>query len=606
MIRILRKALAFMTPNERLKYLALVGLRALIGFFDLAGILAIGFVATSIALFVIDEGDSARDIQVGSLSVTALTAQTLPFATFMILMLFMLKAVFSIFMTRQVAFFLAKVEARGARVVAENAFGDGLEEARQQSREEIHHAVQEGSPALFNSALNSLGNIIAEGILFVLVIAGLIAVDPLFAIGMIAFFSLLAFAIQLFIGSRVQKLSAKIVQGSIDGNQAIGDLSTVIREATVQAKKHFYFQKIYNARTRIASNLASQLTLAAVPRYIVETALLTAVALFILFQSLSGDIVKAAGTVGIFLAGGLRLTASLLPLQGAFMAIKLAVPSAEKAITFLEKKEAYLTSFRPSQSIDSGTETRQPPEIVLENVSFQYPNSSANALENISLTIRPGQQAAFIGESGAGKSTIADLILGLLAPSSGEVAISGRAPSQIILEEPGKLGYVPQRPGLVSGTISDNIALGVSVENLDLNRLESAIEASHLKHVLSALPDGADSLIGKRMDSLSGGQLQRIGLARALYTKPSLLVMDEATSSLDAQSEDEINKALERMRGSVTVVLIAHRLNTVQRSDIVFYVEAGRVAASGKFSDLLRSNKKVQNLARLMSINPLE
>jgi ABC-type multidrug transport system fused ATPase/permease subunit len=603
-IRIVRGALAFMTPVERTKYLFLVGLRALVGLFDLVGILAIGFVATSIALFVINESESTRIIQLGSLTIPALTSQTLPFATLMILALFVAKALFSILMTRQVAFFLAKVEARGARLVAENAFGEGLEEARQQSREEIHHSVQEGSPALFNSALNALGNIIAEGILFILVIAGLIAVDPFFAVAIIVFFGLLALAIQMFVGSRVQKLSAKIVEGSIDGNQAISDLSNVLKEATVQGKKPFYFQKIYDARMNIASNLASQLTLGAVPRYIVETALLTAVALFVLFQSLSGDLVKAAGTVGIFLAGGLRLTASLLPLQSAFMAVKLAVPSAERALKFLDKKKSGPTSTCNAPEHESSAKPRQPPEVVLSRVSFQYPNSSVKALENVSLSIGAGQQAALIGESGAGKSTIADLILGLLSPGSGEVTVSGKSPGQIIEEVPGRLGYVPQRPGLVSGTIADNIALGVSRNSLDSERLKKAIQSAHLGHVLSSLPEGADSLIGKRMDALSGGQLQRIGLARALYASPSLLVMDEATSSLDAESENEINKALDRMRGSVTVVLIAHRLNTVQRSDIVFLVEAGRITASGKFSDLLRSNERVQNLARLMAIDP--
>jgi ABC-type multidrug transport system fused ATPase/permease subunit len=134
-------------------------------------------------------------------------------------------------------------------------------------------------------------------------------------------------------------------------------------------------------------------------------------------------------------------------------------------------------------------------------------------------------------------------------------------------------------------------------------RLEAAVSASHLKHVLESLPEGLHTDLGKRRDELSGGQLQRIGLARALYTQPGLLVMDEATSALDADSENEINKALDEMRGKVTVVLIAHRLNTVQRSDVVFLVEEGEVSASGTFPELLKSNTKVQRLAKLMSID---
>jgi ATP-binding cassette subfamily C protein len=168
---------------------------------------------------------------------------------------------------------------------------------------------------------------------------------------------------------------------------------------------------------------------------------------------------------------------------------------------------------------------------------------------------------------------------------------------------PGLLGYVPQKPGMISGTIKQNIALGVSLEEIDKSKLQNSIQGSHLADVVNSLPDGLDTQLGKRRDELSGGQLQRIGLARALYTQPSLLVMDEATSALDADSENEINKAIDELRGKVTVILIAHRLNTVQRSDIVFLVEEGQITASGTFSELLRTNSTVKKLADLMAID---
>jgi ABC-type multidrug transport system fused ATPase/permease subunit len=155
---------------------------------------------------------------------------------------------------------------------------------------------------------------------------------------------------------------------------------------------------------------------------------------------------------------------------------------------------------------------------------------------------------------------------------------------------------------MVSGTIAENIALGIYSKDVDKELLDKAISLAHLKDLVESLPNGVDTNLGKRKDELSGGQLQRIGLARALYAQPKLLIMDEATSALDAESEDEINKALDEMRGQVTVILIAHRLNTVQRSDIVFLMEEGKVTASGTFPELLKSNGKVQSLAKLMAI----
>jgi ABC-type multidrug transport system fused ATPase/permease subunit len=603
-LKTVNDALGFMTKQERAKYFSFLGLRSFVALFDLLGILAIGFLATSIALFITLGSDSSRVIEFGGLAIPAVTAQSLPIVAVLILGLFVAKAVISILLTRQLAYFLARVEARAAKTVADRAFGSGLDEARLHSREEIYFAVQSGSPAAFNSVLNAAGTIIAEGLLFVLVIGSFLAVDPLSALGALVYFVLIAAVIQLFIGNLMQIAAARATEGAVAANTAIGDLSEVLREATIFGKKAFFFDKIHAARIRTAGSTASQLTLGGMPRYIVETALIIAVALFVLWQSASGDLVKAAGTLGIFLSGGLRLTASLLPLQSALLTIKQSIPVAEKALKFLTGNfELKLTS--PAQAPETMT-VNEAVKVEMRKVSFYYPDSNAATLTAIDLEIQAGQQIAFIGPSGAGKSTLADLILGLLKPASGELLIDGQDPEEVIARNPGRLGYVPQRPGMISGTVAQNIALGIPDGQVDQSRLGEAIASAHLKKVLGQLPEGVETNLGKRKDELSGGQLQRIGLARALYSKPGLLVMDEATSALDADSENEINKALDEMRGKVTVVLIAHRLNTVQRSDVVFLVEEGRVTASGTFPELLSSNKTVQNLAKLMSIDPLD
>ena len=398
----------------------------------------------------------------------------------------------------------------------------------------------------------------------------------------------------------MQKAAVKSTRGVVDANAAIGDLSEVIREATISNNKDYFLSKIHDARIRTASSNASQFVLVGMPRYIVETALIIAIALFVLIQSSSGDLVSAAGTVGVFLSGGLRLTASLLPMQSALLGIKQAIPVAEKALAFLtaEEEPKYFEESKEFYPY----ERELPIRVELKNVEFSYPDADGVTLRSINLNIDPGQQAALIGHSGSGKSTLADLILGLIEPSSGTVKLDGKSPAKAIGSSPGRLAYVPQKPGMVSGTILENIALGVAMEDIDSARLQKAIRDSHLNEVIDALPDGLDTDLGKRRDELSGGQLQRIGLARALYTQPKLLVMDEATSSLDANSENQINIALDEMRGKVTVLLIAHRLNTVQRSDVVFLVEDGKLTASGTFPELLKSNKTVQNLVDLMSI----
>jgi ATP-binding cassette subfamily C protein len=418
-------------------------------------------------------------------------------------------------------------------------------------------------------------------------------------LGALVYFGFVAGVIQFAIGTKMQSVSIKFAKGSIDSYEAIGDLSEVMREATVLGKKSHFFDKIFAARSKTAASLAIQQTLNGMPRYIVETALLIAIAAFVLAQSVAGDLISAAATVGVFLSGGLRLTASLLPLQSALLTIKQAIPQASKALDLLFISNSTSPESKPQQqSTEAG-----PVSVQLNQVSFLYPGATQSTLHEVTLEIESGHQIALIGPSGSGKSTIADLITGLLEPNNGQVLINGKPPTATIIDSPGRIGYVPQKPGIVSGTILENIALGVKENEVDSNLLEQAISDAHLSDVIHQLPDGIHTDLGKRRDELSGGQLQRIGLARALYTKPGLLVMDEATSALDADSENEINKALDEMRGRVTVVLIAHRLNTVQRSDRVFLIEGGKISASGEFSELLRSNSTVQALAKLMSID---
>jgi ATP-binding cassette subfamily C protein len=287
-------------------------------------------------------------------------------------------------------------------------------------------------------------------------------------------------------------------------------------------------------------------------------------------------------------------------MQNALLTIKQAIPQAGQALFLLEVSNR--TTSQSEQHTHSPQKDSEAAGVTFTDVGFTYPESTNQTLQDISFAIKPGHQAALIGPSGAGKSTIADLVLGLLEPTEGEVSIEGNTPKVIVQNSPGRLAYVPQKPGMISGTITQNIALGVAAEDIDSDRLQKAIKDSHLAEVISSLPEGLDTDLGKRRDELSGGQLQRIGLARALYTQPGLLVMDEATSALDADSENEINKALDEMRGKVTVILIAHRLNTVQRSDVVFLIENGKISATGTFQELQKNNQTVQNLANLMSI----
>lgn len=589
-----------MTPTERTRFFVFLALRSLLALLDLVGILAIGFLATSVALFLTQGSDSERTIELGSISIPAVSAQSLPLIAGLILVLFLTKAILSILMTYQLAKFLARVEARAARVISKNAFGKGLQGARLNSREDILFAVQIGSPSAFNGLLNSIGTLFAEGFLFMLVIIVFAMVNLPVALAALAYFGLIGFMIQFFIGGLMQRTSVKIADTTVEANLGISDLGDVLRETTILGRQNFFYDQIFQARVKASGHTAVQFVLSGMPRYVVETALIVAIAVFVLIQALSGEIASSAATLGIFLSGGLRLTASLLPLQSALLTVKQSIPSANRALDFLRSPDNLTFEETEPSTFEKFTE---PLQVEVEDLNFDYNVGNGDTISGVSMKIPAGSQVAFIGTSGAGKSTIADLILGLLKPTRGSVRINGIDPIKLVTTQPGLMGYVPQRPGMISGTIAQNIALGVNPQDIDKARLTKAIKDSHLTDLISKLPSGLETYIGKRKDELSGGQLQRIGLARALYSEPKLLVLDEATSALDAESENEINKILDEIRGLVTVVLIAHRLNTIQRSDIVFLVEKGEITDRGTFQALVNSNPTVQNLAKLMAID---
>jgi ATP-binding cassette subfamily C protein len=385
---------------------------------------------------------------------------------------------------------------------------------------------------------------------------------------------------------------------------AISDLFAVFRELFVLGRRGAYVARIYRARIDAADSAAKVHYLMSMPRYVIEAALIVGVALFVIGQALSGDVIKSAGTIGVFLSGGFRLTAALLPLQNALLSIKAAIPSALTAQEILEQVQSAGKSYNhESQLSKRNLHQSGPVGVELRDISFRYKDSDTHTLSNVNIKVEPGSQVALMGPSGAGKSTLADLLCGVLEPDSGSIVLSekiGYAPTTQIQ---GRVGYVPQHPGLVSGTILENVALSENPEDVDRHRVIEALELSNLYTFVKNLPMGLDTPLGKLQDGLSGGQAQRLGIARALYTNPGLLVMDEATSALDAESEAEIQRALVQMRGKVTVVLIAHRLNTIQHADKIVLIEKGQVKDQGTFRELTNRNSSVQKIVELMRVD---
>jgi ABC-type bacteriocin/lantibiotic exporter with double-glycine peptidase domain len=242
------------------------------------------------------------------------------------------------------------------------------------------------------------------------------------------------------------------------------------------------------------------------------------------------------------------------------------------------------------------------PSVELTDLTFFYNGSDAPSLRNVNLQFEAGNHIAIVGPSGGGKTTLVDCILGVLSTQPGQISISGLSPSECKKSFPGAIAYVPQEIFLTSGTIAQNVAISEDADEMDIPKIWTALESAQLSDYVRQLPEGINSHIGENGSHISGGQKQRLGIARALYSNPKLLVLDEATSAMDGQTEFEISTAIAGLRGDTTVVMIAHRLSTVQNADLVVYMANGAVVASGSFMDLKRKVPDFEEQARLLGL----
>jgi ABC-type multidrug transport system fused ATPase/permease subunit len=608
MFAAVRLSLSFLSRKQRLTYFLLVGLRSLTGLLDVVGIGLIGFIA-SIGVSQLGSGSgSGAPFRILGFTLPAINSAGLLWLVVFVLIVFLFKAALAIFLSWKLASFVADVESENAGKIADYLLRGSLDSVKQYSKAEFQWAITGSTVFAFTGLLNNVATLASEGFLLVVVAATFFVVNPIAAVFALGYFSVIILIIQVVIGGSLKRAGKQTVEGTVTATSTISDTLDTFREISVLAKQEFFIRRIYDARRRVSRSGATITFLGGMPRYVVETALMLGVVIFVGQQFLTGQLATGIVTIGVFLTGGVRIMASLLPLQSALGSIKQNAEQAGLAHSFLSK---VLANEAAAQKRDSQADGPLAANIArsyglpieISHATYRYPGDATDTLHDIELSVAAGQHVAVIGPSGAGKTTLVDLILGLVHPDSGRVSIGGIEPNVLRQSAPGMISYVPQKPGLVSGTIAENIALGIAPEDIDRDLIWEVLTAAFLSDFVDGLPDGIDTSVGKQVDSLSGGQIQRIGLARALYSKPQLLILDEATSGLDASSEAYISDSLRKLHGSVTVVIIAHRLSTVQHSDVVHVVEDGRITASDDFKSLQASVPMVAEYVRLMSFH---
>jgi ATP-binding cassette subfamily C protein len=448
---------------------------------------------------------------------------------------------------------------------------------------EFQHAIGYGINATTIGTLGVLSILVSDVFLLVLIGGLVFIVDPTSFILSFIFFGLLSFFLYKKQNTRAYSLGKLQSELNIAGNSQLLNIFQSYREIYLNGKQSFFVKKSSDLRENYREVYIAQLLFPNIGKYAVEVSIAVATLAMAAFQFSTQNSVHAAANLTIFLAAGSRIAPALLRIQNGMITLKGNLGQVAPTLKLLGAR-ADFQLLNVDRSVNNSKIFSS--EIDVSELKFSYQDFRGFSLEIDNLKIESGKMVAIIGKSGSGKTTLVDLLLGLRVPSSGECRISGMPSRQAVEKWPGRIAYVPQQVEIFDGSIAENIAIGEEIENIDLHRVIQLLKDVELFSEILDEHSGVWKKIDGRKDSLSGGQRQRLGIARSLYHQPSLIVLDEATSSLDGESEHAITNLFARLHGKVTIVAIAHRITTVMASDLVLYMENGRVTASGSFEQL--------------------
>ena len=555
-------------------------------------------------------GLSGQSFQLFGLTLPEPTATNVIALVAVVAGLFILKGGLAIIFARWTGIFLAEVEIKNSAKVARFLFSGSLQRMRNYSRAEINFLVGQSIQATFSGVLGAMTTLLIEGVLFVSIFVLFVAVDPVAALVIAGYFAGLVYLLQATTAKKYLQSGRNIQRGAVDAGSSILEMVDGFREIAVLSKQDFFLSRYIEAKKLSARTGVTVQILKSLPRYIAESGLILGALGFLAWQLSRGSLGEGLLALGIFLAGSFRMMGALLPLQQIWNQMRISqrwVAAAQEVLGQLRDTPELLDAgiYAPTQlsSAPSVVNSRAGLAVELRDVSFRHLGAPSQTIDSVSLTAPAGSFVAIVGPSGAGKTTLVDLILGLYRPDSGSVTVDGIDPEVLRSEHPGLLSYVPQKPGLVTGSVAENVALGMDSTEWDEEAIWHALEGAQLASHIRTLDDGIHSNLGSHSDSLSGGQIQRLGLARALYTKPNLIVLDEATSALDAATEASIGASIRQLSADTTVIVIAHRLSTIQHADSVHVMENGCIIDSGSFREIRRRVPMIEEYVKLMSFD---
>ncbi|WP_336648648.1 ABC transporter ATP-binding protein [Microbacterium sp. MMO-10] len=468
---------------------------------------------------------------------------------------------------------------------------------RVRSLPEIYRNIGDATTASASVLLNIV-TVTSDLLVMVGILGVLLFASPLVTLFTLAFFGLVVGGTQRALRRSQARLGETLADASLRTWQFLLPSFDGFREARLSSSGGAFVQGYGEARHASAQASRTITLISELPKYILEIAFVIAIAGIAGILFATGPKEQALTVLGVFAAASLRALPTLNRVTATFATVR----SSQWGLNVLHEAVAELST-EPTHDEIPVVAGGYDGDIRLESLTFRYPDADEDIVQGIDLTIAQSTTMAFVGSSGAGKSTVLDLILGLLSPTRGAVTCGGRPIGEDLAGWYSGLGVVPQDVFLLNSTLAENIAFGEPAADVDLDRVTEVLRLAELYDFVTELPDGVQTVVGERGVRLSGGQRQRIGLARALYRRPKVLVLDEATSALDNETEHQIANTLQRLSGKLTLIIVAHRLSTVRRADHLVFLEDGRIAAQGTFDQVRKSNEHFARLVELGELN---
>jgi ATP-binding cassette subfamily C protein len=600
---VIRNCFVLLSKKEvaRLKIVTLAQL--ILAFLDLAGVIAIGLIGTLSVYGIQSRSPSGQLVWIldffkisdwnlqSQVAIIGLVAATILIS----------KTLISAWINRRTILFLSNRSADiSIRIIRKLVFSN-LEQIRLRSRFENIFAVTTGVQSITSGVIGTVINLFADIVLILIMFFGLLIIDPSIALVSVTLFGSIALLLYKLVNKRVSFLAGEGANIQISNGRLLYELFGSYREIFAGGIRDQYVDRLELTAKKIAKNSSSAIFLSFISKYVLEVAFVIGAICFVGIQFVLKDAVGAIASISIFIASSGRVIPAILRLQSAALAFQGAIVVAGRTLGLITEL---------SHVSNQVQETKNPIKregsfsgyVSMEGVDFRYSGNPNYALKEIDLEIVTGEWLAIVGPSGAGKTTLVDLLLGILKPTKGKVEISGLDPELCIKNWPGSISYVPQESFIFDASIEENIALGVDSSQIDIDQIVSCLKLVGLHDYMKTNSEGTKFQVGELGSKLSGGQRQRLGIARALYTNPKLLILDEATSALDGSSEKIITECLSAMRGNVTIISIAHRLSTVVNANRVIYVEKGRIEASGTFQDIRNQVPNFESEAKISNI----